>query len=208
MRAIQKLLNESFAKSAAQLMRYVCYVVMLFMTLCLILSCMGRQTFFLHGQTGSFERAIYSEENHVSHSRGLTVHSGDDIHVWTNEDDEIDLITQVGISFMYALQVVPMIAAYWLLSRLFYNVHEGKIFTESNVRYLLYYGVLQFSVGLIVPFIKLFICYIMNLISGSTISIATGQNMLDSVIPSIAFMVAAYIIHYGIHLQDEVDHTL
>ena len=27
-------------------------------------------------------------------------------------------------------------------------------------------------------------------------------------LPGIAFIVAAYIIHYGVHLQDEVDHTL
>lgn len=32
--------------------------------------------------------------------------------------------------------------------------------------------------------------------------------MLNSIVPSIAFIVAAYIIHYGISLQDEVDHTL
>ena len=32
--------------------------------------------------------------------------------------------------------------------------------------------------------------------------------MFNMLIPSIAFIVAAYIIHYGVHLQDEVDHTL
>ena len=39
-------------------------------------------------------------------------------------------------------------------------------------------------------------------------SIATGQGVLNTVISGIAFIVAAYIIHYGVHLQDEVDHTL
>lgn len=33
-------------------------------------------------------------------------------------------------------------------------------------------------------------------------------NMLNRLFPGIAFLVAAYIIHYGIRLQDEVDHTL
>ncbi len=208
MKLIQKLLKESFAKSAAQFMQYMCYVVMLFMALCLILSCMGRQTFFLHSQTGTYERAIYSEESHAPHSRSLTVHSGDDIHVWTNEEDEIDLLTQVGISLMYALQVVPLIFAYWALSRVFSNVHKGEIFAGSNAHYLLCYGVLQFSVGLFVPFIKLLICGLTNLISSSRITLSTGQDMFNSVVPSVAFIVAAYIIHYGIHLQDEVDHTL
>ena len=32
--------------------------------------------------------------------------------------------------------------------------------------------------------------------------------MLTTLVPSIAVLVAAYILHYGVHLQDEVDHTL
>lgn len=208
MKMIQKILNESFAKSAAQFMKYICYIVMLFMTLCLVLSCMGRQTFFLHSKTGMFERAIYAEENHDPGFRSLTVSAPDDIHVWTNEEDKIDIRTQVGLSLMYVFRVVPMIAAYWLLSRVFSNVHEGEIFTERNAHCLLYYGVLQFLVGLLVPFVNLLICNLVNLVSSSRMSMSTGQDMLNSVIPSIAFMVAAYIIHYGIHLQDEVDHTL
>ena len=33
-------------------------------------------------------------------------------------------------------------------------------------------------------------------------------SLLEALIPGIACVVAAYIIHYGIYLQDEVDHTL
>lgn len=47
-----------------------------------------------------------------------------------------------------------------------------------------------------------------NLVSDGRMSISTGQRMFNMLIPSIAFIVAAYIIHYGVHLQDEVDHTL
>ena len=208
MKFVQKFLNESFAKSAAQFMQYICYLIMVFMVFCMVLICMGRQTFFLHTQTGTYEQAIYAEENHAPSSRSLTIHSGDDIHVWTNEEDEIDVLTQVGISLMYALQLIPLIFAYWTLSRVFSNVHKGEIFAESNVHYLLWYGVLQFSVGLFVPFLKLILCALTNLISSSRISISTGQDMLSAIVPSVAFILAAYIIHYGIHLQDEVDHTL
>ena len=70
---------------------------------------MGRQTFFLHTKTGNFERAIYAEENHNSHSRSMTVHTSDDIHVWTNDNDQIDLTIQIGLSLMYAVHIVPMI---------------------------------------------------------------------------------------------------
>ena len=208
MKFIQKLANERFARPAAQLMKFACYFVICFYVLCTVLSFMGRQTFFLHTKTGTFERAIYAEENHNSHSRSMTVHTSDDIHVWTNDNDRIDPTIQIGISFMYAINMVPMIFAYWFLSRVFSNINKGEIFTEQNSSYLLYYGLLQFSVAVFVPFIKLLICWLINLVSNGRVSISTGQAMFNMLIPSIAFIVAAYIIHYGVHLQNEVDHTL
>ena len=208
MKFIQELANERFARPAAQLMKFACYFVICFYVLCTVLSFMGRQSFFLHTKTGTYERAIYAEENHAAHSRSMTVFTGDDIHVWTNDNDQIDLTIQIGLSLMYAVHIVPMIFAYWFLSRVFSNINKGHIFTEKNSSYLLYYGMLQFSVAVFVPFIKLLICWLTNLISNGRMSISTGQAMFNMLIPSIAFIVAAYIIHYGVHLQNEVDHTL
>ena len=208
MKFIQELANERFARPAAQLMKFACYFVICFYVLCTVLSFMGRQSFFLHTKTGTYERAIYAEENHAAHSRSMTVFTGDDIHVWTNDNDQIDLTIQIGLSLMYAVHIVPMIFAYWFLSRVFSNINKGQIFTEKNSSYLLYYGMLQFSVAVFVPFIKLLICWLTNLISNGRMSISTGQAMFNMLIPSIAFIVAAYIIHYGVHLQNEVDHTL
>ncbi len=208
MKFIQKLANERFARPAAQLMKFACYFAICFYVLCTVLSFMGRQSFFLHTKTGTYERAIYAEEKHAAHSRSMTVFTGDDVHVWTNDNDQIDLTIQIGLSLMYAVHIVPMIFAYWFLSRVFSNINNGHIFTEKNSSYLLYYGILQFSVAVFVPFIKLLICWLTNLISNGRMSISTGQAMFNMLIPSIAFIVAAYIIHYGVHLQDEVDHTL
>ena len=208
MKFIQELANERFARPAAQLMKFACYFVICFYVLCTVLSFMGRQSFFLHTKTGTYERAIYAEENHAAHSRSMTVFTGDDIHIWTNDNDQIDLTIQIGLSLMYAVHIVPMIFAYWFLSRVFSNINKGRIFTEKNSSYLLYYGMLQFSVAVFVPFIKLLICWLTNLISNGRMSISTGQAMFNMLIPSIAFIVAAYIIHYGVHLQNEVDHTL
>ena len=169
---------------------------------------MGRQTFFLHTKTGNFERAIYAEENHNTHSRSMTVSMGDDIHVWTNSSDQIDLTIQLGLSLMYAVNTIPMVLAFWFLSRVFSNIYRGEIFIEKNASCLLYYGLLQLFVAVVVPFIKLFLCWLTNLVSDGRMAVSTGQRMFNMLIPSIAFIVAAYIIHYGVHLQDEVDHTL
>lgn len=208
MKFIQKLADEQFAKSAARFMEYVCYFMIVIIALGTVLSFMGRQIFTLHTKTGSFERAIYAEEGHDPHSRGMTAHISDDIHVWTNGSDEIDLTVHIGLSIMYSVNSVPMIFAFWFLSRVFSNIHKGEIFTEQNASYLLYYGLIQSAVSVFVPFIKLLICWLTNLVSDGRMSISTGQDMLDTLIPSIAFIVAAYIIHYGVRLQDEVDHTL
>ena len=189
-------------------MECICYFVICFFIFCTVLSLMGRQTFGLHTKTGYFERAIYAEENHAPHSRGMTVHMGDDIHVWTNDNDQIDLAIQIGLSLMFAAGTVPMIFAFWFLSRVFSNIWQGRIFTEQNASCLLYYGLLQCFAAVCVPFIKLLIAWLTNLVSTDRLSIGTGTDMFSRLIPSIAFIVAAYIIHYGVHLQDEVDHTL
>lgn len=208
MKLFQTLANERFARPAAGLIKFACYFAICFYALCTVLSFMGRQTFFLHTKTGNFERAIYAEENHNAHSRSMTVFMGDDIHVWTNSSDQIDLTIQLGLSLMYAVNTIPMVLAFWFLSRVFSNIYRGEIFIEKNASCLLYYGLLQLFVAVVVPFIKLFLCWLTNLVSDGRMSVSTGQRMFNMLIPSIAFIVAAYIIHYGVHLQDEVDHTL
>lgn len=65
MKSMQRLTNERFAKSAAQFMEFACHIAICFCALCTVLSLMGRQTFYLHTPAGSFEGAIYAEENHA-----------------------------------------------------------------------------------------------------------------------------------------------
>lgn len=208
MKLTQKLIDERYARFAARFMTVVCYLGMLILILALVLSLLGRQAFWLHTSTGPYGTAILAEQNHDWSSRNLTVHLNDDIYVWTNADDQIDLAIQIGLSMMFAVSVLPVIFAFWFLSRVFANVSRGQIFTEQNAAYLLYYGLLQLSAALLVPFIKLLLCSLINLFADGQIAIATGKDILSGMLPSIAFLVAAYIIHYGIHLQDEVDHTL
>ena len=207
MKFIEKLTNERFAKPAARFMKFYCYFVIGLLALCTVLSFMGRQSFSLHTHTGTFPHAIYAEEDHNPHSRGMTVYMDDDIHVWTDSQDQIDLTVHMGLSLMYAVNTVPIMIAFWFLSRVFSNIHKGQIFTEQNASCLLYYGLIQFLSAVFVPFIKLLICWLVNLVANGRVSIATGRSML-AFIPSIAFIVAAYIIQYGVRLQDEADHTL
>ena len=208
MKFVQIFTNERFAKRAARFMECICYFTTCFFIFCTVLSFMGRQTFSLYTNTGRYENAIYAEEDHDPPSRGITVHTSDSIHVWVNDGNQIDLSIRIGISLIYAVSTVPMIFAFLFLARVFSNIQKEQIFTDQNSRYLLYYGLLQLSVSVFSPFIKLLLCWIVNQVSDCRIDISTGQNMFNSLVPSIAFIVAAYIIHYGVYLQDEVDHTL
>ncbi len=208
MKLLNALLNEKYARKAAVVLQWACYVVMAFFVLTLVLACLGRQTFALNTGTDFYENAIYAGQDHEWRSRGFTVYSGDDILVTANDGDQIDLTTHIGLSLMFAAQSLPTLAMYWLLSRVFANVAQGNVFTGQNARYLLGYGLLQLFLAVCLPFLKLLICHLTNLVSGSRIALSTGAGMLDSLFTGIAFIVAAYILQYGIALQDEVDHTL
>ena len=211
MRILKGLISEPWGRSAAGVMEYVCYFLLLMFTAGLVLSLIGRQTFVLHTGEVTYPIAIYAEKSHEWSSRGPTASMIDDIHVYTlsSGGNKIDILTQVGLSAMYAFNVIPLIICFWLLSRVFRNISKGSIFTDKNALYLLYYGLIQIALAIFVPLIKTLICRLVNLYTTSPIRINnTGQNAIQNVFINVAFIVAAYIIHYGVHLQDEADHTL
>lgn len=208
MRFFLKLANRRLARWAAGFLCVTCYFAIGFFALCTLLSFLGRQTFFLHTAEGRYEWAIYAEEDHSQSSRDMTVNMGDSIHVWEDSTGRIDPKIHIGLSLMYASYTLPVMCAFWLLSRVCFNIYRGNIFTEQNASCLLGYGLLQISAAVLVPFVKLLICWLTSLVSNGKVSISTGQNSFNMLIPSVAFLVAAYIVQYGVHLQDEVDHTL
>lgn len=205
---LQRLTDERFAKPAAKFLKLACYFIICVYAAAALLSFMGRQTFYLHAKTGSFENAICAEEDHAPASRGMTMHLGDEIHVWTDANDQIAPAIRWGLSAMAVVTLSPLMLAFWFLSRVFSGIQNGRIFTEQNAACLLYYGLLQGFAAAFVPFLKLGICRLASLAADGRIDIATGQDMLGRLVPAVAVLVAAYIIHYGAYLQDEVDHTL
>lgn len=208
MKFLLKLANQRWASRAAGFLGVVCYLSIGFLALCTVLSVLGRQSFFLHTAAGSYEGAIYAEEEHDPLSRSMTVNMGDSIHVWEGSAGRIDPRIHVGLSLMFAVYALPAMCALWFLSRVCSNIRRGDIFVEQNASCLLCYGLLQFAVAVLVPFVKLLICWLTNLVSDGKVSIATGQSTANMLVPSVACLVAAYIIQYGVGLQDEVDHTL
>lgn len=209
MKIMHKLLNQKVAMGTAKFMKVICYIIIFLFGIMLTLSFMGRLQYNLQVGGKTYPNAIYAEESHEFYSRSLTVNSSDSLRIHAAADDgTIDIITYVAITVMYAINIIPFMFAYWFLAKVFANVAKGEIFIQKNAYYLLYFGAIQAVVAIAVPFVKLLIVQIANALVADRISLATGTNMLNQFVPSVAFIVAAYIINYGVHLQDEADHTL
>lgn len=208
MKMLKPLLNERFVRKAASFLQAACWLAICFFALVTVLACLGRQQFTLVTSTDVYEGAIYAKRDQGWLSHSFTVTASDSIRVTADSDDGVDLATHIGLTLMFAAQALTGMAGYWLLSRVFANIAQGGIFVEQNARGLLGYGLLQIYAVFLLPFVKLLICNLANLVSDSQIAAWSVQIGPDKLFPSIAFLVAAYIIHYGITLQDEVDHTL
>ncbi len=211
MKMLHDLLNKNTAQSISRFMYTICCIVIVLLVMMLVLSFAGRLQYNLSFEDKNYPNAIYSEENHNFSTRFLTVSASnsDDLRIRTySEDGRIEMISYIALVLMYATGLIPMIIAYLFLARVFKNVSKGEIFVKKNAHYLLYYGIIQAMLAAVYPFLKLLIVQIANMITTDRISLSTGADIINNLIPAIGFLVAAYIINYGVNLQDEVDHTL
>lgn len=208
MKYIPKIFHESYIRYICQFMRYVCYVAMLAVLLSLILVCMGQVTIVLHRNSGDYESTIISEVDYRQYFGDIEIGSGDEVHIWTNERDEVDIFARVGVALMYTFLMVPEFFAYWLLSKIFSNIEKGKLLIEENASLLWTYGGIQCSVAFLVPYIKVLIAVLSSIVSSNRISVFANPNLLG-VLSSVVLMVAAYIIYSGVHSHHEPgDHML
>ena len=104
MKLKQSVLEGAFISSGARALRVLCVLSMIFCVLCMALSVMGRQTFDLVTESGSYEDAIYAEKDHEPAMRGLTVSMSDQVHVRAGDPQHIQWTIQVGL---YLLRKMP-----------------------------------------------------------------------------------------------------
>ena len=209
---MKRIFSERTAKGTARVLSFWCALVIVFYGMALVMSAMGRMTFTLHGPDGQMKHAIWAD---MPYEAGTDFGSGsmrftltDEIHAWADDGGLLSTAQKIGLVLIMAAHIVPLMAAYAALAGVFGRVGNGEIFTDWNARGLMVYGVIRLVTAAIVPFVKLGICGVVTAMGAGELTISTGQNMLGELFPSIGFIVAAYIIHYGVHLQDEVDHTL
>ncbi len=209
MKAVHKLLNQRTAQRASEFMQGICYILIAIVFATIVLTCMGRMEYNLSYNGENYPQAIYAEQDHNFGTRSLTISTKDELRVRANLDDgSIELGTYIAIALTHIVGAIPIMLAYRYLAKVFSNVAKGEIFTQSNAQYLLYHGIIQIALAVVYPFAKLLIVEVANMLVSDHIELSTGADIFNNLIPSIAFLVAAYIISYGVNLQDEVDHTL
>jgi len=212
MKKFRSLLNENSARNTARFMKWICYAVVVFTLFGIILSIIGRQEFILHTPTGAHQHAMFANENRDWQlGEGVqlgSVRSRGEFRIITDSSGEVDFILRVALTVAHLVVIIPMLFAFWILSRLFKNISDGRIFVYENAHLLLYFGVIQAAALVIAPFIQLFITEAASSFASGRITFANDPNFLVDAIPYIAVIVAAYIIHHGAKLQDEADHTL
>ena len=208
MKKFQGLLNEQSARNMAGLVKWVCYFVVAFTVLGMALSFLGRQTFILHTNTGTYEHASFSAASNGWMHQGMMTSSRGVVQIHAYADGEINFITRAALSVAYVAFIIPLMLSFWFLGRLFKNINKGQIFVHQNAYFLLYFGLLQIMIALIIPFIQLAIFGLANMFTVSRITYLYNANLFSNALLPIVCIVAAYIIHYGVSLQDEVNHTI
>lgn len=209
---MKRIFSERTAKGTARVLSFWCALVIVFYGMALVMSAMGRMTFTLHGPDGQMKHAIWAD---MPYEAGTDFGSGsmritltDEIHAWADDGGLLSMAQKIGLVLIMAARVVPMMAAYGALGGVLNRVSRGEIFTDKNARGLMAYGVIRLVAAVAAPFAQLGICSVVTAMGAGELTILTGQGMMNELLPSLGFIVAAYIIHYGVHLQDEVDHTL
>ncbi len=131
----------------------------------------------------------------------------DEIHLTAMNG--IAAITWIGISLMGMLRFLPYAFCYFMFILFFRNIAKKKIFITQNEDILLYCGVVLLLASMLVPVINGYaIPALINALTDNVIGV--GVNLLSDPRPTqgIVLLVAAYVLRYGINMQNEADKKL
>ena len=210
MRRFQRLLNHNTAVGAAKLMKFVCYLMIVGLIIGLCLSIAGRQRFIMIAQTGTYENAMLAFAGRGWEGDGMFAELPNmTVRLFLGPTVEnVDLVSRISLSALFVLHVLPVIYSFILMARLFDNVSKGRIFIQKNAYFLLYIGLIRIAVNSLVPIAQLLLGAITEIFTPVRFFLTHNGGIITGSIQYVAILVAAYIIHYGVSLQDEVDHTL
>ena len=202
-----KIWNPQNARRLAQVLEAACYLAACFFLLICVLFLCGRTEVQLTNRDGSFPDALVADGGPGGGTRWMFTSIPDQT---TNlaAFDGIDAPAWIGIAAMGVLRVAPLGVCAVILALLFRNVAAGRVFVPQNASLLLRGGLLLAATYLLVPLINAYaIPPLVNHFSSCRLAVGTTVS-LSGLFDAFVMVVGAYVMRYGIYLQEEADHTL
>lgn len=200
------LLSDKNARRLITSLRVLCVLTFGFLCVFALLIVLGRVEVNLVLPTGTFERApLLGRDSEVSRFLYATIGGH---HIRVVALHPVDWATRLGIALIGLLHVAPIAYCFFTLTRFFTNIGARQVFTSANANLLLRSGCVLASTALVFPLLSAYVIPpLVNLMSTNQLSIGVTFD-LSRLFFGIVLLVAAYIFHYGLYLQEEADATL
>ena len=203
--------NEKNAHKIAVVLQWICAFMAFLAVIIGVMALLGRlEITFLTTPEGYQGHGLMFEKDHSATTRFFTVRlNNPKINLNTaGSGGEIGFITWLAISLIGIAKVFPMGFAFYLMSKFFKNISETKVFVTENAKLLLKSGTVMALSCFAVPILSTFVLPAMvNNLTANVLRASTSPNMTEIFYGAI-LIVMAYVFHYGIYLQEEVDYTL
>lgn len=204
---LSTLLEKRYAHGFAKALQVLCYLLLVFMLVSAVLMLLGRMQVDLVTPQGRYENAILLEKDHATTTRLMTMRLSEaKLHL--EIETGVGFITWLGVALIGLLRILPLAWCFLLFARFFRNIQEDRVFVPENANLLLRSGIIWLYGVLIWPLLAAFLIpAVVNALSANTLSVSATLNVSGLFVGTI-LLVSAYIMRYGISLQDEVDHTI
>jgi len=199
-------LSKTTAHHFARCLKIFCYIVFFIGVFASVLILLGRVEVNLAMPEKYFENALLFEKDRAATSRFFFATPFDHLHLSVH--DKVGFATWLCIALMGLVKILPFTVCSYFMAGFFKNISLDKVFVFSNANILLYNGIILSVSSILHPILNAFLFpSILTLFSKNRISVSTQPDLMG-IFMGITLLIAAYVFHYGIYLQDEADHTL
>jgi hypothetical protein len=199
-------LTDRNARRLITCLRVLCMLTFIFLCVFALLIVLGRVEVNLVLPTGTFERApLLGRDSEASRFLYATIGGH---HIRVEALHPVDWATRLGIALIGLLHMAPIAYCFYTLTRFFTNIGARQVFTSVNANLLMRCGCVLVPTALVFPLLSAYVIPpLVNLLSANQLSVGITFDF-SRLFFGIVLIVAAYIFHYGLYLQEEADATL
>ena len=202
--------NEKNAHKIAVILQKVCVLYIFLAVFSIVLVLLGRMEIpFMQTPDGNYNNAILFESDHNERIRAFSVRlSSMGMRLYMVESGgKVGFITWLVISMIGIVNVLPMGVCIYMMAKFFKNISESKVFVTGNANILLKGGAVLAVSFVAEPLLIALLPEIVNSFTANELFLTAEMNFMY-LFGGAVLIVMAYVFHYGIYLQEEVDYTL